>query len=148
MSTEALERGAASGAFDVLMVAGRLTLAEQPVAAEAIPACERTGTRIVTASVFNSGILAKDDPGEGDRYEYGSVPPELLAKVRRIASICRDFGVPLPAAALQYTRRFAPVASVVVGMGRAEHVKTNVAWFSHEIPADLWTALAEEGLIP
>lgn len=148
MSTAALARGARSGALDVLMVAGRLTLAEQPALAEVVPACERTGTGIVTASVFNSGVLARDDPGEHARYEYGAVPPELLAKVRRIAAVCRDHGVALPAAALHYTLRFAPVASVVAGGSRPEQVRQNARWFELEPPPDLWDALEAEDLIP
>jgi len=148
MSTAALERGAASGALDVLMVAGRLTLAEQPALERVVPACERTGTGIVTASVFNSGILARDDPGEDARYEYGAAPAALLAKVRRIAAACRAFGVPLPAAALQYTLRFGPVAAVVAGSSRPAQIRQNAEWFALDIPEDLWSRLAAEGLIP
>jgi D-threo-aldose 1-dehydrogenase len=148
MSTDALERGARSGALDVLMVAGRLTLAEQPALAEVVPACERTGTGIVTASVFNSGILASDDPGSDARYEYGSAPGDLLAKVRRIADLCHAFDVPLPAAALQYTLRFAPVRAVVAGSSRPEQIRQNARWAALDIPDELWTALASEHLIP
>ncbi|MBE1877430.1 aldo/keto reductase [Myceligenerans pegani] len=148
MSTAALERGARGGGLDVLMVAGRLTLAEQPALAAVVPECSRTGTAIVTASVFNSGILASDDPGADARYEYGAVPPELLARVRRIAAICREFGVPLPAAALQYTRRVGPVVSVVAGSSRPEQIRQNAEWMALAIPEELWGALAEQRLVP
>lgn len=148
MSTEALELGARTGGLDVLMVAGRLTLAEQPALHAVLPACERTGTAVVAASVFNSGILARDDPGEDARYEYGSVPAPLLARVRRIAAVCHDAGVPLPAAALQYTRRFAPVVSVVAGSSRPDQIRRNAEWSTLPIPEDLWRELAAEGLIP
>lgn len=148
MSTEALELGARSGGLDVLMVAGRLTLAEQPALETVVPECRRTGTAIVTASVFNSGMLATDDPGADARYEYGAVPEDVLTKVRRIAAICRDVGVPLPAAALQYTARISPVASVVVGSSQPEQIRQNAEWMALPIPDALWETLAAERLIP
>jgi len=147
MTTRSLELGAEAG-LDVLMVAGRLTLADQPALARVVPLCAVTGTRIVAASVFNSGVLATDDPGEDALYQYGSVPPEVLEKVRRIGAVCRSFGVSLPAAALQYPRRFTPVACVVTGTGDPDQLRQNVAHATVTIPEALWDALAQEGLIP
>lgn len=148
MSTEALLAGARTGALDLLMVAGRYTLAEQPALAEVVPECAAHGTGIVTASVFNSGLLATDRPGADARYEYGGVPPELLAKAQRIADVCRAHGVPLPAAALQYTLRDPVVRSVVVGGSRPAQLAQNAAWMGLDIPDALWAELADEGLIP
>lgn len=148
MSAETLARGAESGELDVLMVAGRLTLLEQPALADTIPACERTGTGIVAASVFNSGLLARENPADNPRYEYGEAPSEILAKATRIAEISRSHGVPLPAAALQYTLRFAPVGSVVAGSSRPEQIRQNAEWMNLDIPEELWAELAAEGLIP
>lgn len=148
MSSEALARGASEGGLDVLMVAGRLTLLEQPALADVVPACERTGTGIVTASIFNTGLLAHDDPGTSARYEYGEAPPEILDRARRIAAVCRAHDVPLPAAALQYTRRIGPVRSVVAGSSRPEQIRQNAEWMALPVPDDLWHDLAREGLIP
>lgn len=148
MSSDALALAAASGGLDVLMVAGRLTLLEQPALADVVPACERTGTGIVTASIFNSGLLASDDPTANPRYEYGTAPQEVLDRATRIAGICRAHGVPLPAAALQYTRRIGPVRSVVAGSSRPAQIRQNAAWMTLSVPEDLWAELAHEGLIP
>lgn len=148
MDTAILARGAASGGLDALMVAGRLTLLEQPALDEVVPAAERTGTGIVTASVFNSGLLARDRPDANARYEYGQAPSEVLDKAVRIADVCRTHGVPLPAAALQYTRRIGPVASVVAGSSRPQQIRQNAEWMRLEIPEALWAELAASGLIP
>lgn len=148
MSTPALLASAQTGAIDLLMVAGRYTLAEQSALAEVVPACRQNGVGIVNASVFNSGLLATDDPGAGARYDYGSVPPELLTRVRDIAAVCREFGVSLPGAALQYTLRDDIVHSIVVGSSRAGQVIENAKRMSDPIPSELWTALADRGLIP
>ena len=148
MSTPALLACASTGAIDLLMVAGRYTLAEQPALAEVVPACRRHGVGIVSASVFNSGLLATDDPGSGARYDYGTVPPELLARVRAIADVCHEWGVPLPTAALQYTLRDDTVRSVVVGGSRVAQVVENSQRMSAPVPPGMWTALAERGLVP
>lgn len=148
MSAATLARAAASGELDVLMVAGRLTLLEQPALDDTIPACEATGTGIVAASVYNSGLLARDNPADNPRYEYGEAPAGILAKAVRIADVCRAHGVPLPAAALQYTLRFAPVRSVVAGSSRPEQIRQNAEWMNLAIPEDLWAELTAEGLTP
>lgn len=148
MDPAILARGASSGGLDALMVAGRLTLLEQPALEEVVPSADHTGTGIVTASVFNSGLLARNDPGENARYEYGTAPAAVLEKATRIADVCRAHGVPLPAAALQYTRRVGPVRSVVAGSSRPEQIRQNAEWMNLEISPDLWAELASEELIP
>ena len=148
MSTEALLACVNTGALDLLMVAGRYTLAEQPALAEVVPACRALGVGIVNASVFNSGLLATDSPGTGARYDYGDVPADLLERVKAIAAACREFGVSLPAAALQYTLRDDTVRSIVVGGSRPEQLRENAERIDEAIPDTLWTALRERGLIP
>jgi D-threo-aldose 1-dehydrogenase len=148
MDTDALLACAETGVLDVMMVAGRFTLAEQPALAHVLPVCRALGVGVVVASVFNSGLLATDEPGGGARYEYGEVPADVLTRVRRIADLCHRFGVSLPAAAMQYPMREPSVVSVVVGGSRPEHMRQNAERFDAPIPEELWTALVEEGLLP
>ncbi|WP_411722389.1 aldo/keto reductase [Mycetocola sp.] len=148
MDTDALLASANTGALDLLMVAGRYTLAEQPAIDEVVPACRQNGVGIVNASIFNSGLLATDNPGADARYEYGDVPADLLEHVRAIAAVCESFDVSLPAAALQYTLRDDTVRSVVVGGNRTEHLLQNAERMAEPIPDDLWDVLAARGLIP
>jgi D-threo-aldose 1-dehydrogenase len=148
MTTSALLASVNTGLIDLLMIAGRFTLAEQPALTDVIPACSAHGVGIVNASVFNSGLLATDAPGANDRYEYGQVPAELLARVQQIAAVCHEFEISLPAAALQYTLREESVRTVVVGGSRPEQIGQNVARINAEIPEQLWDRLVEKGLIP
>ena len=148
MTTEALLASANTGLVDLLMVAGRYTLAEQPALADVIPACAARGVGIVNASVFNSGLLATDNPGADARYEYGSVPADVLTRVQAIAAVCHDFGVSLPTAALQYTLRNQAVRTVVVGGSRPEQISQNAERMQESVPEELWSALAQRGLIP
>ncbi|MET0843498.1 MAG: aldo/keto reductase [Mycetocola sp.] len=148
MDTGALLASANTGAIDLLMVAGRYTLAEQPALADVVPACRAHGVGIVTASIFNSGLLATENPDAGSRYEYGSAPAAVLERVQSIAETCREFGVSLPAAALHYTLRDDTVRSVVIGGSKPEQLRQNARWMAECVTEALWTALAERGLIP
>jgi D-threo-aldose 1-dehydrogenase len=148
MSTSALLASAKTGSIDLLMVAGRLTLADQEVIPEVLDACAEQSIGIVAAAVFNSGLLASDTPKVGARYDYGEVSASLLARVQAIAHVCREFGVALPAAALQYTLREPTVRSVIVGGSRAEQVRENASRIGQQIPDQFWDRLVTDGLIP
>lgn len=146
MTADALTRSVREADLDLIMVAGRYTLLEQPAAADVLPACAERGTGVVAASVFNSGLLAQTEPKRDGRYEYGQLPDELWDRLVRIAAVCEDHGVPLPAAAIQFPLQSPVVRSVVVGGSRPAQLTQNAEYASLEIPADLWRNLAEEGL--
>ena len=90
---------------------------EQPAAAEALPACHRSRTDVVAASVFNSGLLATAKPSREGRYEYGGVPDDVWERLQRITAIAADWEVPLPAAAVEEVEVYFALA-VVVFVGR------------------------------
>lgn len=148
MVSDALAAAVRSADLDLVMVAGRYTLLEQPAAVDVLPACRERGTGIVAASVFNSGLLAADVPRRDGRYEYGQLPDELWDRLVRIAEVCAAHDVPLPAAAIQYPLQSDAVRSVVVGGSRPEQLRQNAEHAAREIPAALWEELAAEGLIP
>jgi D-threo-aldose 1-dehydrogenase len=147
MGTEALLAGAVSGVVDLLMVAGRLTLADQSAATEVLPACRENDVAVVAAAVFSSGLLATDEPTADARFDYRPVPPRTLAVTRRIAEVCKVFDVPLPAAALQYPLRDPVVRSVVAGAAEPGHVRQNAERLAIDIPVELWQRLRDEELV-
>jgi D-threo-aldose 1-dehydrogenase len=146
-STEALLTAARTGVPDLLMVAGRYTLLEQPAAAELLPECRARGIGLVIAGVFNSGLLATAAPQPDAHYEYGAVPSDVLDQVARLRKICARHGVELPVAALQFPFREPAVRSIVLGGSRPEHVRENVARLRTPVPPALWDDLAAEGMI-
>ena len=147
MAEEALYRAASSGAVDLLMVAGRLTLLDQSAAVDVVPACRQHDVAIIAAAVFNSGLLASSRPSEGARFDYRPAPEEMLAKAKRIAEVCAEFAVPVPRAALQYPLREPTVVSVMTGGDRPEHIDQNADNLAGVIPDALWVRLRDEGLI-
>ena len=145
---DAAARAVREGDLDLVMIAGRYTLLEQPALSELLPLCEERGVGVVAAAVFNSGILATDTPGRTGRYNYGAVPPDVLARAERLGDVCRAAGVALPAAALQYPLQHPSVRSVVVGSARAADIRQNIERMHAILPDDFWAALRAEGLIP
>jgi D-threo-aldose 1-dehydrogenase len=140
--------GVRAGDLDLLMVAGRYTLLEQPAAPELIPECRERGIGIAVAGAFNSGLLATSTPGPGARYEYGAAPAEVVEKAQRLATVCAKHGVELPAAALQFPLREPVVRSVVLGATEPAHIEQNVARIGEPIPEALWAQLAAQGFLP
>ncbi|MFF2275144.1 aldo/keto reductase [Agromyces sp. NPDC058126] len=147
-SADAAARAVREGDLDLVMIAGRYTLLEQPALAELLPLCEERGVGVVAVGVFNSGLLATASPDAGARYDYTAVPPDVLARARRLAEACEAEGVELPVAAIQYPLRHPAVRSVVVGSARATSVEQNLARMGEPLPEAFWTRLAEQGLLP
>lgn len=129
--------------LDTVMLAGRYTLLEQPALVGFLPEAVRRKVDVVAVGVFNSGILVKPD----GNYDYGVAPPALIARARAIAEVCAEFGVAMPAAAVQFPFGHPAVKSVVVGMSRLPAVKQNWDWFAAQIPGELWAALKAKGLL-
>lgn len=143
-----LGRFVAEADIDVVMLAGRYTLLEQPALDDLLPACLRRGVSVVNVGVFNSGLLASDWPDRDARYEYAAAPADLVDRARRIAAVCRRHGTTLPRAALAFAGAHPSVASVVVGVERPEHMRRNAELFAAPPPPEqLWAELVAEGLL-
>jgi D-threo-aldose 1-dehydrogenase len=147
MSLDALLAAARTRVPDLLMVASRFTLADQSAAEPLFPLCREQGITVVCAAVFNSGLLASDMPDEQALFDYRPVQPDLLARVRRIAAVAQEYGVPLPVAALHYPFQEAAVRSVVVGAADREQVRENATAMATAVPEELWVRLREAGLV-
>jgi D-threo-aldose 1-dehydrogenase len=132
--------------IDCALLAGRYTLLEQAPLDDLLPACVERGVSILLGGAFNSGILAHGLSGDR-KFNYGDAPPEILERVVRLDGLCRSFGVPLAAAALQFPYAHPAVATVLNGARSAAEVRENVFSFEQAIPADLWIALRDKGLI-
>ncbi|WP_028227066.1 aldo/keto reductase [Paraburkholderia ferrariae] len=132
--------------IDCALLAGRYTLLEQAPLDDLLPACLERGVSILLGGAFNSGILARGLSGER-KFNYGDAPPDVIDRVARLDAICHSFGVPLAAAALQFPYAHPAVATVLNGARSAAEVRENAASFSRPIPADLWLALRDEGLV-
>lgn len=141
-----LMRFADAGDFDCFMLAGRYTLLDQSPLDDLLPLCERRGISIIAAAPFNSGILATGATRNA-KYFYADAPEEILSRTRKIEGVCTRFQVPLASAAIHFPLRHPAVASVALGCSSPQEVKTNLDHLMRPVPADLWDALKNEGLI-
>jgi D-threo-aldose 1-dehydrogenase len=136
-----------AGDFDCFLLAGRYTLLEHAALQEALPLCEARGASIIIGGPYNSGILATGAVA-GAMYNYVPATPEVLEKVRQIENICREYSVPLQAAALQFPLAHPAVAAIIPGARSAEEVEENFRFVDHTIPAEFWADLRKQSLIP
>ena len=132
--------------FDCFLLAGRYSLLEQGPLEKFLPLCVERNAAVVIGGGFNSGILATGAV-EGARYNYGPAPAEIMDRVRQIEAVCREFDVPIQAAAMQFVVAHPAIASLIVGARSPEQLNQNVKWFDSTIPAGLWPALKAKGLI-
>ncbi len=137
--------------LDVILLAGRYTLADQSALPVLLPTCLRRKVAMVMGGVFNSGILATGaTPADGvpPRFDYAPASPAVVARVAALEATCEEFGVPLQAAALAFPRAHPAVAAILVGARSVTEFDENLAMSRHPIPASFWAALVAQGLIP
>lgn len=132
----------ALGDWDVFLLAGRYTLLEQTSLDPLLTTCVTRGTSVVVGGPFNSGILVG-----GDKFNYAKAPDDIIAKVRAIEAVCREFGVPLPAAALQFPLTHPAVCNVLPGPRSPQELDGILDWWDVTVPKELWTTLAAKGLL-
>ncbi|MEV4889036.1 aldo/keto reductase [Nonomuraea sp. NPDC055795] len=124
--------------IDVVMLAGRYTLLDRS-GLPLLDACAAKGVKVLAAGVFNSGMLATDEPGGTFDYQPAAAP--LLERARRLAAVCRRHGVTLPQAAMAFPARHPAVATVVLGARSADEVRRNAALWAEPVPEELWAEL-------
>ncbi|MEU1514863.1 aldo/keto reductase [Streptomyces sp. NPDC005811] len=134
-------------AADLVMLAGRYTLLDQSALDDVLPAAQELGKSVVAVGVFNSGLLSRDRPAEGMKYDYQDAPPALVARAQAIADVCAAHGTTLPAAAIAFPHTHPTVINVTLGMRTPEQVVRNVELQDQHIPQDLWDDLRAQGLI-
>lgn len=133
--------------MDVVMLAGRYTLLEQPALEVLLAECVDRGVSVIAAGVYNSGLLARARANATSMYNYARASPGVVQRANRIAAVCERHGVTLPEAAIQFPLGHPAVAGVVVGAATPAQVRDNVARMDARVPAALWADLRDEGLL-
>lgn len=128
-----------TGAFEVVLTHNRYTLLDR--SAEGLfTRAQAAGIGVLNAAPYGGGMLAKG-PDEQRKYAYGERDDRIAEAARRMAAACADAGVPLAAAALQFSTRAPFVDSTVVGVSRPERVAQTLEAAEVPIPDELWAAL-------
>lgn len=126
----------ATDIFDVLLTHNRYTLVNRRANPMIDMAIER-GMGVVNAAVLGGGILATG-ASSSTRYGYREAPEVLLDAIREIEALCADAGVPLAAAAMQFSTRDPRIATTIIGVSRPERIADSVASIEMDIPDALF----------
>ncbi|MGV9574442.1 aldo/keto reductase [Streptomyces nigra] len=128
---------------DAFLLAGRYTLLDHDRALQRLlPAAEAQSVDVVAGGPYSSGVLAG-----GQHFEYQKAPAAVLAKVDRIKALAERYGIPIKAAALQFSLAHPATVAAIPGATRPSRIAEDVAALDADVPAAFWTALREEGLI-
>jgi D-threo-aldose 1-dehydrogenase len=129
-----------SGAFEAVITHNRYTL----INASANPLLDvaaQRGLAVLNAAPYGSGILAKG-PDAYPRYAYQQAKPAMVERTRQLQTICDRHGVPLAAAALQFSTRDPRITATIVGMSSPARIAKTIELARVEIPAALWDEIA------
>jgi D-threo-aldose 1-dehydrogenase len=132
-----------TGMFDAVISSNRYTLLNINANALHDYAFER-GIAVLNAAPYGSGILSRG-PRDYPRYFYRAAPQPVIDRALAIEGICDRYGVPLAAAALQFSLKDPRISVTIVGMSRPERIQQTIDLASVEIPAGVWEEIESLG---
>ena len=132
--------------LDFALVAMPYTLLDQESLHDGMKKCLKNSTSIIIGAPFASGILATGS-GTNGKYGYGTASKELQEKVKQIETVCKVYGVPLKAAALQFVLAHPAVVSTIPGAVSPSQVTENIACLETKIHKTFWKELKTKRLI-
>ncbi|MFF9376609.1 aldo/keto reductase [Streptomyces griseoluteus] len=128
---------------DGFLLAGRYTLLDHAHALERLlPTAERQGVGMVVGGPYSSGILAG-----GTNFEYQDAPPEIVERVKRIKEVADRYGVPIKAAALQFSLAHPVSDAVIPGATKPSRISEDLSALREDVPVEFWQELREAGLV-
>jgi D-threo-aldose 1-dehydrogenase len=128
---------------DATLLAGRYTLLDHELALQRLmPAAVAKGIDIVIGGPYSSGVLAG-----GTHFEYAPASKEILAKVEKIKALCTKYGVPIKAAALQFSLAHPAVAAIIPGASKPSRIKEDHEALKAKVPDDFWRDLRAQNLV-
>jgi len=126
-----------------MLLAGRYTILDHESALQRLmPLATTKNVDVIVGGPYNSGALVG-----GEHFEYGPIPPEVADRVSRITALCEKHGVPIKAAALQFSLAHPAVAAVVPGSSKPSRIAEDVAALNFDVPAAFWGALRSSGVV-
>lgn len=125
--------------LDAILIAGRFTLLDRG-AEQLLDRCAKLNVQVIVGGPYNSGILARELTGPL-HFDYAEPSAAVLTRARAMAQACERFGVPLPAAALQFPLRHPQVACVIPGLVGKDQVNQTIERFGTPVPNELWSLL-------
>jgi D-threo-aldose 1-dehydrogenase len=136
-----LQRFVETDIFDALVTHNRWTLLDRS-ADSLLSAAAARNLGVTNGAPYGAGVLTGDPRFQGT-YGYKPIHPLTQKALDGIIAVCREAGVPLAAAAIQFSMRDPRVHSSIVGVSSLERWEEAVAFAETDIPAGFWDAIAE-----
>ena len=136
---ELMARYLRTGHFAALITHNRWTLVDRS-ANELLDEAIELGVGVVNGAPFGGGILAKGTAAT-NKYCYRRAHEEVLRRIRAMEAACAEHGVPLAAAALQFSTRDPRVTSTIAGVSRPDRIAETARLATWPISPELWAAL-------
>jgi D-threo-aldose 1-dehydrogenase len=136
----------ATGQFEAVLNHNRFTLVDRS-AEPLMDDAHKRGVAFVNGAPYGGGMLAKG-PDAQPRYAYRPAGEAVLGAVRAMQRACAAHGVPLAAAALQFSLREPRVTSTVVGVSDPSRIAEITVLMSVRIPDELWAELDSLSVAP
>ena len=133
-----------TGEFEVALSHNRYTLLDRS-AEQLFQNAAGRGLGVLNAAPYGGGMLSKG-PGVQEKYGYGVRDPRVREAAEAMEAACARHGVPLAAAALQFSLRSAIVDSTIVGVSAPERIDQTLELAAVAIPEELCDEL--ERLLP
>ena len=137
--TDLIMRYIETDLFEVALSHNRYTLLDRS-AEPLFDVAARHGVAVVNAAPYGGGLLVKG-PQAVPRYMYRPASADLLSRAERMAEVCDQYGIPLAAAALQFSLRDPRIISTIVGFSQPERVAQTIRLATTDIPDALWEDL-------
>ena len=125
--------------FEVVLSHNRYTLLDRSAEVLFRSAAAR-GIGVLNAAPYGGGMLSRG-PTAQPNYAYRPRDDRIRLAATAMEAACRRFGVPLGAAALQFSLRSDLITSTVVGMSSPERIAQTLELASISIPDELWSTL-------
>ncbi|NPU11299.1 aldo/keto reductase [Bradyrhizobium sp. 83002] len=143
--SEMLARFAEAVPVDCFLLAGRYTLLDQGALTALFPVCQRQNIAILLGGIYNSGILA--NPHGHAKFNYEDADAALVSRARQLDALCKEHGVNLKAAAIQFCLAHPAVTVGLQGARNAQEAADNLAMAEAVIPTAFWRALRASNLV-
>ncbi|GAA3773095.1 aldo/keto reductase [Plantactinospora mayteni] len=137
---ELMARYLRTGHFAALITHNRWTLVDRS-AGDLLDEAVSLGVGVVNGAPFGGGVLAKGT-ATSTKYAYRQADDEVLRRIRLMEAACAAHGVPIGAAALQFSVRDPRITSTIVGVSRPERIAETARLATWDIPDELWETLA------
>lgn len=132
-----------TGVFDAVLTHNRNTLLNR-AAEPLLQLATQRKMAILNAAPYGGGMLSRG-PENFPRYAYRNADEVTLKRAQQMKAICNEYGVPLAAAALQFSTRDERFSSTVIGMTRPERIAQTLEFAQYPIPDEMWQRLDEIG---